>query len=53
MPIEVWQRMIETFYPSRGWIPAGEGTIERLRRIKLEHGLPSYEAARERLLDDR
>ena len=53
MPIEVWQRMIETFYPNRGWIPAGEGTIERLRRFKLEQGLPSYEAALERLLEER
>jgi Family of unknown function (DUF6084) len=53
MPIEVWQRMIDAFYPNRGWIPAGEGTIERLRRYKLEQGLPSYEAALERLLEGR
>jgi hypothetical protein len=31
MPIEIWDRMIDSFYPRRGWIPAGEETIERLR----------------------
>ncbi|MFT3864470.1 MAG: DUF6084 family protein [Solirubrobacterales bacterium] len=51
MPIAAWQRMIDAYYPNRGWVPAGAETIERLRRFKLEHGLPSYEAALERLLD--
>jgi Family of unknown function (DUF6084) len=51
MPITAWQEMIALYYPSRGWIPAGEETIERLRRFKLDQGLPSYEAALERLLD--
>lgn len=51
MPIAVWQEMIAAHYPYRGWIPAGDETIERLRRYKLAQGLPSYEAALERLLD--
>jgi hypothetical protein len=51
MPISVWQELIAAHYPHRGWVAAGEGTIERLRRYKLEQGLPSYEAALERLLD--
>jgi hypothetical protein len=51
MPIAAWQRMIDAYYPNRGWVPAGTETIERLRRFKLEQGLPSYEVALERLLD--
>lgn len=51
MPIEIWQRMIAAHYPYRGWVPAAQDTVERLRRYKLEQGLPSYEAALERLLD--
>ncbi len=51
LPIAAWQRMIDAYYPNRGWVPAGTETIERLRRFKLERGLPSYEAALERLLD--
>ena len=51
MPIEVWQEMIATHYPFRAWVPAGDETIERLRRYKLEQGLPSYDAALARLLE--
>ena len=51
MPIAVWQRMIDAHYPHRAWVPAGDETIERLRRFKLEQGLPSYDAALERLLE--
>lgn len=51
MPIGVWQEMIAAHYPCRDWVAAGGETIERLRRYKLEQGLPSYEAALERLLD--
>lgn len=51
MPVAAWRDAVSAHYPNRGWIPAGEETIERLRRFKLERGLPSYEAALERLLD--
>jgi hypothetical protein len=53
MPASAWQDAVAAHYPNRGWVPAGEATIERLRRFKLERGLPSYEAALERLLDDQ
>lgn len=51
MPISAWEEMIAAYYPNRGWVPAGAETIERLRRYKVERGLPSYEAALERLLE--
>jgi hypothetical protein len=51
LPIAAWEEMVAAYYPNRGWVPAGVETIERLRRFKLEQGLPSYEAALERLLD--
>jgi len=51
LPISIWQAMIDTYYPDRGWVPAGSATIERLRRFKLERGLPSYDVALQRLLD--
>jgi uncharacterized protein DUF6084 len=51
MPVAAWRDAVSAHYPNRGWIPAGEETIERLRQFKLERGLPSYEAALERLLD--
>jgi hypothetical protein len=51
MPIEIWRQMMAAHYPHRDWLAASGETIERLRRYKLEQGLPSYEAALERLLD--
>lgn len=51
LPVAAWEEMIAAYYPNRGWVPAGAETIERLRRFKLDQGLPSYEAALERLLD--
>lgn len=52
MPASAWHDAVSAHYPNRGWVPAGEVTIERLRRFKVERGLPSYEAALERLLDE-
>lgn len=51
MPVETWRQMVAAHYPHRGWIAAGDVTIERLRRYKLEQGLPSYEATLDHLLD--
>jgi hypothetical protein len=52
MPVETWREMIATHYPLRAWVPADERTIERLRRFRLERGLPSYDAALEALLEE-
>jgi hypothetical protein len=51
MPVAVWEELVAAHYPNREWLAAGGETIERLRRFKLEEGLPSFEAALERLLD--
>ncbi|MEZ5076738.1 MAG: DUF6084 family protein [Solirubrobacterales bacterium] len=51
MPVDAWREAIAAHYPHRRWLAADEDTVERLRRYKLEHGLPSYEAALEHLLD--
>lgn len=51
MPVAAWREAIAAHYPHRRWLAAGEDTVERLRRYKLERGLPTYEAALEHLLD--
>ena len=51
LPVAVWQQLVDAFYPGRGWVPATAATVERLRRFKLDQGLPSYDAALARLLD--
>lgn len=51
MPLEVWQRMIDSYYPYRGWLPLQRDTLEALRQRKVERGLPTYDQAVLELLD--
>ena len=50
MQVEAWRRAIEAHYPYRTWVPVDTQTLARLRRLKLERGLPSYDAAIDELL---
>ncbi len=50
-PLAVWDQMIDSYYPHRGWLPVGRETLEALRRRKLERGLPTYDAAVQELLE--
>lgn len=52
LPIETWREMIAIHYPLRSWVPADESTVERLRRFRLQRGLPSYDAALDALLGE-
>lgn len=45
MPVGAWRRAIEAHYPRRTWVPVHAETLARLQRLKLERGLPSYDAA--------
>ncbi len=51
MPLEVWQGMIDSYYPYRGWLPLQRDTLEALRKRKVERGLPTYDQAVMELLD--
>lgn len=44
MPVEVWQDMIAAHYPLRRWIPLGPEQVERLARLRVERGLPTFDA---------
>jgi hypothetical protein len=52
LPLAVWRRMIDSYYPDRGWLPLQRQTLEALRRRKVERGLPTYEAAVAELLGE-
>ena len=52
MPVEAWKKAIAEAYPYRGWIPLDTATIERLQRLKVDRGLPTFDAAVEHLLAD-
>ena len=50
MPIAVWRRMIDAHYPYRAWVPIHADTLGRLRRLKAERGLPTFDATIDALL---
>ncbi len=51
LPVEAWKGAIAQAYPYRGWIPLDTETIEHLQQLKVERGLPTFNAAVEQLLE--
>ena len=52
LPVRVWQEMMELYYPNGAWLRIRKDTFERLYRYKMSHGLPTWEQALEKLLDE-
>lgn len=50
LPAQVWRRMMEIYYPNSAWLSLRKDVFERLYRYKVQHGLPTWEQALERLL---
>jgi hypothetical protein len=52
LPVETWKRMIDAYYPYRGWLPLQRETLEAVRTYKVARGLPTYDQAVRELLDE-
>jgi hypothetical protein len=50
MPVSVWQEMIDSYYPYRGWLPVHRDTVDVLQRFKARIGAPTFDAALTELL---
>jgi hypothetical protein len=56
LPTEVWQEMMDQYFPNAGWLRLNRDTLDALARYKSAQALPTWEAAIESLLlpfDDR
>lgn len=53
MPVAIWRAAIEHYYPRARWITLHDDTLGALQGFRREHGLPTLDAAVERLLEDR
>jgi hypothetical protein len=53
LPVAVWRGMIESYYPSSGWVRLHADTLAELRRQAAERGLPSLEACVSEMLAER
>jgi hypothetical protein len=50
LPVMVWREMMDTYYPNTVWINLRKDVFERLYRYKMQHGIPTWEQAVERVL---
>jgi len=51
LPVSVWKRMMDHYYPNSAWLCLHKDAFDRLYQFKSRNGLTSWEAAVERLLD--
>ena len=50
LPVSVWQDMMEHYYPNSVWLNLRRDAFERLQKYKMQHGIPTFEQALEKLL---
>jgi hypothetical protein len=50
LPVETWRAMMETYYPNSAWLCMRRDVFERLYQYKVRNGIPTWEAALERIL---
>jgi len=52
LPVKLWRELMESYYPNNVWINLRKDVFERLYRYKMQHGIPTWEQALERVLGE-
>jgi hypothetical protein len=52
LPVSVWKRMMDIYYPNSAWLCLRRDVFNRLYRYKRRMGLATWEEALERILPD-
>lgn len=52
LPVQVWNQMMEIYYPNSAWLCLRRDVFDRLYRYKVRHGIPTWEQAIERVLPE-
>lgn len=52
LPVRVWQEMMDVYYPNSAWLCLQRDVFEKLAQYKMDRGIPTWEQALERLLND-
>jgi hypothetical protein len=52
LQVATWRELMSIYYPNSVWLNLHRDAFERLSRYKMEHGIPTWEQALERLLAD-
>ncbi len=50
LPVKVWRNMMDLYYPNSVWLSLRRDAFERLYQYKMQHGIPTWEQALERVL---
>jgi Family of unknown function (DUF6084) len=50
LPLQVWQEMMQAYYPNGAWLHVRRDVFDRLYRYKMQRGIPSWEQALESVL---
>lgn len=50
LAVPIWQEMMDHYYPKQAWLSVQQEVFDRLYRYKMQHSLPTWEQAFERLL---
>jgi hypothetical protein len=50
LPVEVWREMMDVYYPNNAWLSLRRDVFDRLYLYKMQHGIPTWEQALERML---
>ncbi|HEY4433382.1 MAG TPA: DUF6084 family protein [Candidatus Cybelea sp.] len=51
LAVSVWREAMDAFFPNAAWIRVSRDVFDELRRFKIATGLPTWEAAFERLCE--
>jgi hypothetical protein len=51
LPVQTWRAMMEEYYPNSVWLALRRDVFERVYEYKVRNGIPTWEAAFERLLE--
>jgi Family of unknown function (DUF6084) len=49
LPVAVWREAMDAFFPNSAWIRVNRELFDELRRLKTAAGVPTWDAALERL----
>jgi Family of unknown function (DUF6084) len=50
LPQKVWREMMDAYYPNSAWLSLRRDVFERLLQYKMQHGIPTWEQALEKML---
>lgn len=50
LPLRSWRSMMDAYYPNSAWLCLQRDAFERLYQFKVQHGIPTWEQALERLM---